>query len=256
MEISDRGATMCVDANGQPDPSSIYMNMADMSDKTGCFAFTSKCDFDIERLAYFEFDIDLTNCGTVWAAPLWASPTPWVAPAKTSGEIDFVEFCTVGTVRTNFGAGGEPGEVQDAWGSASGLEGPKHFKATFDPLASGGTLRTFVSDLDMQNTFAGSYYTNYLSTVTATQANNNYPFHLVSDVWNGYGGDGGWQGCGAQNDPNAQCQYVVKNIRFHTRDSTPMFNSGACMAMNGDRTIAVTASNVTSTPNTRPMVLV
>jgi hypothetical protein len=241
MPISSRGATMC-----EGDPTSIFMNMADLNDKTGCFAFTSKCSFDMKRLAYFEFDIDLKDCGTVWAAPLWASPNPWVGPAKTSGEVDFVELCTVGTVRTNFGAGGEPGEKQMSWGSAWGLNGPKHFLATLDSAAAGGHLRTFVSDLGSGNAIAESYYLNYLNIATATRGGNNYPFTLVSDLWNGYGGDGGWYGCQARNDPNTQCQYVIKNIRFHTNDHCPMFSGGACAAMNGASADKVVVANATA----------
>lgn len=246
MPISSRGATMCVNENGQPDPSSIFMNMADMQHgRSGCFAFTSKCSFNMRRLAYFEFDVDLRGCETVWAGPLWASPNPWTSPAKTSGEVDFVELCTVGSVRTNFGAGGEPGEQQVSWGSASGMDGPKHFVATLDPAAAGGHLRTFVSELDGSNRITGSYYLNYLNTVTATKGGNNYPFTLVSDVWNGYGGDGGWDGCQARNDPNTNCQYVIKNIRFHTNDNRPMFDWGACKAMNGNSGVASAGSNAT-----------
>ena len=39
----------------------------------------------------------------------------------TSGEIDFVEMCPVGSVATNFGAGGQPGEEQEKWKGASGV---------------------------------------------------------------------------------------------------------------------------------------
>jgi len=59
------------------------------------------------------------------------------------------------------------------------------------------------------------------------------PYVFLSDIWNGYGGDGGWWGCGARNNPNSGCQYAIKNIQVHTNTGTPMF-SGHCAPLNAD----------------------
>merc|ERR1712061_372925 len=159
---------MCVGSDGKPQPDSIYVDMAALTDKTGCFVVSTRnkgCMFQAERLASFEFDIDMTECGDVWAAPLWMTPHPWIAPGQFSGEVDYVELCPRGTVSTNFGCGGAPGEVQLSWAQASGLNGPKHFQAVFDPEAQGGTLRIYHSNLDGSARTAGAYYTNFLSQV-------------------------------------------------------------------------------------------
>merc|ERR1712050_537780 len=127
---------------------------------------------------------------------------------------------------------GAPGEVQLSWAQASGLNGPKHFQATFDPEAQGGTLRTYRSHLDGSARTAGAYYTNFLSQVKS--AAGNYPYSLVSDVWNAYGGDGGWAGCKAQHSPSTTCRYVIRNIRMHTNDGKPMFSDSTCSVLNGN----------------------
>eukprot|EP00928_Gymnodinium_smaydae_P006130 TRINITY_DN12132_c0_g1_i2.p1 TRINITY_DN12132_c0_g1~~TRINITY_DN12132_c0_g1_i2.p1 ORF type:complete len:317 (+),score=58.97 TRINITY_DN12132_c0_g1_i2:26-952(+) len=235
MDIRADGATVCLDAAGNQDPTSIFINLKDLQESTGCFAWTSVCNFDLLRVLRIEFDIDLHNCESVWAAPLWITPHPWLVPADTSGEVDFVELCPRGSVATNFGAGGAQGETERSWASAAGLKGPKHFVATFD--ASSGTLSTQICNQDGSGCFNGAQYNNFLHTVASTRGRtSSFPYNFVVDVWNGYGGDGGWQGCHAQNDANSMCQYAVKNIRVYTRDGSPLF-TGKCAAMNGVETV-------------------
>lgn len=225
---------MCVDENGQPDHSSIYVNMKATQDRSGCFAWhTPDCMFDLRKVAKIEFDIDLTSCYEIWAAPLWISPTPWLAPAGTSGEIDFAELCWVTQVRTNFAGGG----TQEQWASPSGLNGPKHYSMTFEDssnLDAGGTVRAQICDLGGANCYDSSYYTNFLSTVSSTKGKaQGSPYRFVSDIWNGYSGDGGWYGCGARNMPSGECQYAIRNIRIHWNPGAQGFN-GKCAILNGN----------------------
>lgn len=222
---------MCLDSGGRPDYTSVFVDLASVSSKTGCYAWTSECTFDLLRVSSIVFDVDLRNCASVWACPLWISPSPWVAPAQTSGEIDFVELCPRGAVATNFGAGGEPGEREQSWASAFGLEGPRRFTMTIG--GGGGTLATRICRLDGSDCFDGAVYENFLSVAASTRGRSvSFPYHINVDVWNGYGGDGGWYGCGAQNDPQTTCQFAIRNIRIHSKDGGPIFG-GKCAALNG-----------------------
>jgi len=230
-------AGMCLDEHGVPDHTSIYVNAAATTQRSGCFAWKSiGCSVDLRRVARVEFDFDLRLCDGVWVAPLWMSPTPWGPPGAMSGEIDFVENCPLGQLHTNFATGG----VQKVIGSPYGLGGPKHMIMKLEDsgdVNAPGTLTTQICDFGGTNCKASSYYPNYMSTVLATKGKaQSDPFEFVSDIWNGYGGDTGWWGCHAQNDPGTECTYVIRNIQVFTNDHLPMFDTSGspCAALNGD----------------------
>jgi len=233
MPIRGDGASMCIDWNGQTDFTSIFVDLASVRYKPGCYAwYTPACTFDLRRVHQITFEVDLHNCQGVWAAPLWLSPTPWTGPAWYSGEIDLVELCPRGAVATNFGAAGGAGESQMTWGSAQGLNGARKYTMTLDH--NSGSLSTQICRLDGSGCFNGAHYNNFLNEAHSTRGKaHSDPYHLAVDIWNGYGGDGGWYGCHAQNDPNSQCQFAVRNIKIHTFDGSPMWGGGKCAALNG-----------------------
>lgn len=224
---------MCVDASGQPDYTSIFVDMQSLEDKSGCFGWTSsECTMDLRRVSSIEFDIYLQNCDDIWAAPLWITPTPWVGPGPVSGEVDMVELCPVGSVATNFAGPGHVNEYEKVWSSSSGLGVPKHFVMTIQ--GDGGDLQTTVCNLDGSNCVKGGHYLDFLDTVSSAKSKGpTSPYTFTSDVWNGIGGDGGWSGCKAKNNVDTTCQFAVMNIRVHSNDASPMFSSGKCMALNG-----------------------
>eukprot|EP00929_Paragymnodinium_shiwhaense_P112906 TRINITY_DN8116_c0_g1_i1.p1 TRINITY_DN8116_c0_g1~~TRINITY_DN8116_c0_g1_i1.p1 ORF type:complete len:341 (+),score=36.22 TRINITY_DN8116_c0_g1_i1:89-1111(+) len=227
-------ASMCVTPDGTPDYTSIYVNMDATNRKSGCFVWkATDCSLDLRKVRNISFDADVTDCDNLWTAPLWMSPTPWRNPAQFSGEVDFLEMCPVNSIFGNFATGGKQLRIA----SATGLGGPKTIVMTLghpQDLHANGTLRTEVCDLGAQNCHQGSYYTKYLSTVTATKwKEHSFPFTLISDVWNGYGGDAGWAGCRAENNPSSDCKYVIRNIRVYAVDGKPYFQ-GRCAALNGD----------------------
>eukprot|EP00438_Fugacium_kawagutii_P018835 Skav210763 [mRNA] locus=scaffold3955:8266:15165:+ [translate_table: standard] len=92
MPVRGDIGSMCVDSNGQPDYTSLYVDLKTARRKSGCFAWlASSCAMDFRRMQRIEFDFDVKSCGSVWAAPLWISPEPWHWPGGTSGEVDLVE---------------------------------------------------------------------------------------------------------------------------------------------------------------------
>lgn len=115
--------------------------------------------------------------------------------------------------------------------------GPKHMIMSLDAspsLVSGGTLRTQVCDLRRTKCQQSAYYEDFMSRVIPTKGRSqSFPYTFLSDIWNGHGGDEGWTGCRAFNNPQSQCQYVVRNIKVYTVDRKPMF-SGKCAPFNGD----------------------
>lgn len=225
MPVRGDIGSMCIDSNGQPDYTSLYVDLASAPNKIGCFAWlANSCVMDFRRVLRIEFDFDVKSCGSVWAAPLWISP---------SGEVDLVEACPVGALYTNFATGGHEMPI----GNPSDLGGPKHLIMTVDGSASlvaGGTLRTQICDFGRTNCRDSAFYEDFMSRVSPTKGRGqSFPYTFLSDIWNGHGGDGGWTGCKAFNNPNSQCQYVIHNIKIYAVDGRPMF-SGKCGALNGD----------------------
>lgn len=182
------------------------------------------------KVSKIEFDFDFETCHDVWAAPLWITPEDWHAPGGTSGEIDFLEMCPAGSFATNFGAPGQPGEYQKQWGSAWGPGGPKHYVMTFD---NGGSVATHMCNLDGSGCrYDGASYQNFINRITS-----KYNHHFVSDVWNGWGGDSGWKGCGGRNSPATSCRFAIMNLKVSTRDGRPLY-SGKCAALNAEQSVS------------------
>jgi len=215
----------CVRENGETDETSIIVDMSSVASRTGCFVWkTHECSTDMTRVAKIEFDFDFQHCEDVWAAPLWITPDHWKLPGGTSGEIDFLEMCPVGSVATNFGAGGQPGETQMKWGSAKSASGPKHFTLSLD---NAGTLTTQICNLDKTGCFNGAHYDKFINRITSKKHH-----HFVSDIWNGHSGDAGWKGCNAKNSPSTQCSYAIMNLRVTSKDGQPLY-TGKCAALHG-----------------------
>lgn len=217
--------------------------MTTVSDRTGCFAWvTEQCQMDLRRVRKIEFDVDMTQCEALWAAPFWMSPLQWVGPQGMSGEVDFVEACAVPNVATNLGCWSAPGSAQcmdgGPWAQATGLMGPKHLVMTLDDTTNvnaGGTLKVNLCGLDGSNCRLVARYQNYLSTVYPTRGQQNgWPFEFRSDVWNGYALDSGWKGCNAQRNPGTQCKYAIRNIKVTSNNGQPVFG-GKCAALNAAR---------------------
>lgn len=225
----------CIRADGTVDETSAFFDMTALASRGGCFVHdTRDCTTDMTRVSKIEFDFDFLDCQDVWTAPLWITPEIWLDPGSTSGEIDFLEMCPVGKAATNFAGAGQTGEKQMIWGSGSTANGPKHFELFLD---SSGSLTTKICDLDQVNgCFSGASYDGFLNRITS-----KYAHRFVTDVWNGYGGDAGWTGCGAIHNEATQCKYAIMNLRVHTSDGQPLY-SGRCAPLNGGTTAVARTS--------------
>jgi len=221
------------------DPTSIYVDMGSVADKIGCFEWVSSCTFQMLSVKQIDFDVEWEDCDSLWMAPFWTYSSPWMAPQGKSGEIDLVEACPVPSVKTNLGC--YNADVGDncydatAWGSGSSSGGPKHLTMTLE----GGQLEVNVCWADGTNCKRVAYYRDYINLVYPTSGGRNNPYHLVSDVWNGGPGDGGWSGCNAEQNPSTQCRFAVTNIQFTSNSEAPVFGdfTDVCWSLNsqGDR---------------------
>eukprot|EP00928_Gymnodinium_smaydae_P001662 TRINITY_DN1059_c0_g1_i1.p1 TRINITY_DN1059_c0_g1~~TRINITY_DN1059_c0_g1_i1.p1 ORF type:complete len:745 (-),score=67.51 TRINITY_DN1059_c0_g1_i1:147-2294(-) len=227
---------MCVNANGEPDFTSITMNLEPLEVKTGCFVYdTSECEWSMKKMRHLEFDIEWEDCDGVWFAPLWLVSLPWIPPQGTSGEIDLLETCRSHpwTIRTSIICRDHPDPecYEPLWGEARGSLGPQHFFATIDDH---GTWSMVKCNLDRTGCETISVYPRYLDTVFPTKDGRDNPFHFVSDIYNSdvNSGDGGWRACGNRNFTTT-CRYKVGNIRLTMRDGEEAFSGdGKCTALN------------------------
>jgi len=231
------GAYSCADQQGNVDSTSIFMDLGSVSNKVGCFIWrsSSTCNFPMKSIARIEFDAEWTGCDNLWMAPLWTFSDPWQAPQGTSGEIDFIEECTVPKVTTNLGcysvndAGCQDG---DPWGGTSGTSsGPKHLSMTLD---TSGNLAVQVCNLDRSGCRQVAKYDGYLGKSYPTSGGRNNAFHFVSDIFNDPPGDasGGWDGCQASRNTNTQCKYAITNLKLTSTSGRPVFSPGSCAALN------------------------
>lgn len=208
------GSGMC-----SGDPTSITMDLSKVADKVGCYVWEARqCEWKMTEFKSMEFDAEWSDCDDLWIAPLWLTPSPWKPPQGKSGEIDLIESCkghrgTVGTsIICNDHHRGDPNCKEPKWGKTSGGSG--HFVGKIDQGSGTWTLH---KDGELI-----SQYPAYTKTIWDAK----FPFHLVSDIYNGGNGDAGWHGCGTLNK-KTNCMFKVKNIKIEG----PTF-SGKCAALN------------------------
>lgn len=225
----------CLRDDGKVDLTSIYVDMRSVQNKVGCFEWTTKeCLFPMRSVKRIDFDVEWEGCENLWMAPIWTFSNPWKYPQGTSGEIDFVEECPAPHVSTNLGCySAERGKCSDAqhWGGAGSSNGPRHMAMTLD---HSGNLEVSVCSIDRSDCRTVATYKDYLETVYPTSGGRDNLFHFVSDVWNDRGGDNGWRGCRAVQNPSTKCRYAVTNMMVTTSTGAPLFQdlSSSCLSLN------------------------
>lgn len=244
LDIRTDSARMCLDESGNPDYTSLFVDMESVDDPTGCFAWIAdQCPIDLRHTAMLEFDIDVAQCENLWTSPLWLSPLVWRFPQGLSGEVDLVEMCPVPNITTNLGCW-SLGAAKDvctdgvdgAWGTNGNLDGKKHVLMTLEDgrdLQAKGGLLVRVCD-ESGSCVKVAYKVDFLSASYPTAGQKNgWPLELRSSVWNGYPTpeDGGWSACKAVHNPLTKCKYLINNIKVTSNTGIPMF-SGKCAPLN------------------------
>jgi len=243
----------CADSSGAVDGSSIFVDMGSVADKVGCFVWeTDDCQYPMKSVKQIDFDVEWEGCNDLWTAPLWTFSSPWSPDTNRqglSGEIDFVEECPVPTVSTNLGCydAGQGAGCVDAqhWGAGTSSNGPQHMTMTLDAQ---GSLDVQLCSIDKTSCKSVASYKNYLDVVYPTTDGRNNVYKFMSDVFNDQGGDGGWSGCKAVQNPTTTCKYAVTNIKIESNSNIPIFSdpNSKCHVLNADSSLAMSKGSAMS----------
>merc|ERR1712066_1201834 len=236
---------------GAVDGSSIYVDMTTVADKAGCFVWeTGDCQYPMKSVRRIDFDVEWEGCSDLWMAPLWTYSSPWspeTGRQGLSGEIDFVEECPVPSVSTNLGCydAGQGAGCVDAqkWGAGTSSNGAQHMTMTLD---AEGNLDVQLCSIDETGCKSVASYKNYLNVVYPTTEGRNNVYKFMSDVFNDQGGDGGWSGCKAVQNPSTACKYAVTNIKIESNSNTPVFSdsNSKCYVLNAEASLPTSMKRV------------
>jgi len=209
-------------------------------------AHAKECKIPMHDFKSLNYDWTTSRCQGVWAAPLWMSPDTWQW-GPGSGEIDGSEFCMRKKMQMNFAGGGhevelDPYNIDEAWGHTTirkddaGIITVTTCKAS-EAEANGGECfkpkYKDCKDCEFGERGPDKEYACWCNEdPNQTQLNiygsggcaegANCEWTLLSDVWNGVGGDQSYHGCMGEvptlgvdeNEPyfNSHCEFSVENI--------------------------------------------
>jgi len=241
------------------DGSSIFVDMGSVADKVGCFVWeTDDCQYPMKSVKQIDFDVEWEGCSDLWTAPLWTYSSPWSPDTGLqglSGEIDFVEECAVPSVSTNLGCydAGQGAGCVDAqhWGTGTSSNGPQHMTMTLD---AEGSLDVQLCSIDKTSCKSVASYKNYLNVVYPTTDGRNNVYKFMSDVFNDQGGDGGWSGCKAVQNPTTTCKYAVTNIKIESNSNAPVFSdpNSKCHVLNAEASLTMSKRSAMSQASQEP----
>ena len=197
----------CID-----DPASVYIKVA--SGKAECLVATAfECKIPMHDFRSLDYDFAIQSCMGVWAAPLWMTPDKWQW-GPGSGEIDSEEFCTRDSVHLNFAGGGHQVRLNSSRFSIDGSEGHVTVRKDTDGIvtitacekaeaASHGNQCIAPEYTDCSDCLsAGNDYGCWCNPASQNiygsggcRNGGDCLWTLVSDIWNGVSGDGGYSGC-------------------------------------------------------------
>jgi len=172
----------------------------------------------------------------MWIAPLWMTQTHWVAPNYLSGEVDILESCPRDRLATNFASGGH----QVAYSKEDlSLDELSDGHLTFRILSDGQVFVSVCHQKDLDD--AGqcprqpgdASYDNLFASHACGDTSDCHA-HLIADIWNGVGGDSGYQHCMSKVDgvadflkPNlkSKCHFAVTDIQVRGKDADVIDNA-------------------------------
>lgn len=188
------------------------------------------CKFNMRDFVQLDADLSMIDCGGTWAAPLWMTPDYWEG-GGSAGEIDMLENCPSSALYSNFAGGGNPKRWE--------ISNPNSFQGhmTMWKQDDGdGIMSIRVKTCTSKEATEGSgscfeedaaYYRDIYGQNGCKDGNCMYT--MVSDIWNGWAGDGGFSECtNGQPQWGNQCKFSVSNIRIKGVPFT-----GKCTALSG-----------------------
>lgn len=212
------------------DPTSVVMSS---NGQPQCLsAQMLDCKFNMYDIDQLDFDVHMEGCAGTWAAPLWMSPNRWMGGGD-SGEIDMLENCPTDSVHSNFAGGGS----QIEWGFADANNWNGH-TTMWKQQDADGIMSIHVKACQPWEMDGGSCsevgdvaYLRDIYGLNGCNDGGDCVYTMISDIWNGLDGDGGYQGCaGGQPHYSSGCTFSVTNIRFK---ASPGTFQGKCEALTG-----------------------
>lgn len=210
--------SVVIQGNGQPQCLSAQM---------------SDCRFNMHDFDQLDADLNMVGCGGTWAAPLWMTPDHW-AGGGDSGEVDMLENCPSSSVDSNFAGGG----TQEKWTIANPNSFQGHmtmWKQADEADSSTQSIHVKLCNPDeVQSGVCPEGVTAYLHDIYGKNGCSNGAncmYTMVSDIWNGLDGDGGYAGCaGGKTHASSGCHISITNIRVQASSGT---FTGKCAALTG-----------------------
>ena len=234
--------TMC-----EGDPASVYI--AVQRGRAECLvAKAPQCKIPMHDFVSMDYNFAIEKCNGIWGAPLWMTPDTWQW-GPGSGEIDSEEFCTRDSVHLNFAGGGHQVRLNTSRFNIDGAVGHVTVRKDKDGIVTiSACERSTSSVIDEIRHYQcpSPVYTScadclsqfqdfgcwcndktsppniYGSGGCAPVGHGDCLWTLVSDIWNGVGGDGGYHGCMTAvpsiglpaGKPNllSDCRFSVTNI--------------------------------------------
>ena len=225
--------TMC-----EGDPASVKITV--QKGKAECLvAKAFNCKIPMHDFKSLDYDFAVDSCMGIWAAPLWLTPDTWQWGAG-SGEIDSLEFCARDAIHMNYAGGGHQVEVNATDFSINNSTGHVTVRKDSKGIM---TITTCTKEAASKN---GNQCVapTYTSCDDCLRSTNDYAcwcndpdniygsggcvegtdclWTLVSDIWNGVGGDDGYTGCmtavpsiglnAGQPNLNSHCSISVQQI--------------------------------------------
>lgn len=184
-----------------------------------CLRTVSDCKMNMHDVQQIDFDLRISLCGSTWAAPFWLTPDYWRG-GGSSGEIDLVELCPAGDVWTNFAGAEEPIGYQSKWEFAD----PNYFAGHVTMWkhwdnGKGGITAKLCDEAERDSNGGhctgddAAYYPSIYGS-NGCKDGHNCEFTMVSDIWNGNSGDGGFYACSAGYPQTSDCRTSIRNIRI------------------------------------------
>jgi len=213
------------------DPTSVVLQS---SGQPECIsARMPDCQFNMHDLDQLDFDVSMIGCKGTWAAPLWMSPDHWEGGGR-SGEIDMMENCPADEIHNNFAGGGTEAKVD---GDANDFRG----HTTMWKKADGnGVMSIYVktcnpSDVDASGACpkGGEAYLRDIHGLNGCSV-GNCMYTMITDIWNGNSGDGGYESCaGGNTHASSGCSVSVTNIRMKATAGVFVGKCAALVATSG-----------------------
>jgi len=229
----------------ESDPTSVRIAVS--SGLAECLVASSfDCKIPMYDFVSLDYDVHVSSCNGIWAAPLWMTPDTWQWDGG-SGEIDSLEMCPRDSIYMNFAGGGKQTQLDQGVFNIDGMDGHVTVRKDSTGIVTTAACKGSEAASNGGQCAAPTYQSCDECLSTTSEGANTYAcwcnpntnpeniygsggcqnnadcmWTLVSDVWNGVTGDDGYFSCTSAvssidlplNKPNlnSDCAFSVERI--------------------------------------------